>query len=91
MPRLPGFAFFSEAHSIVTANTSQPFTPAVWCDYLEASGCTAIYMDEWDAAFAENYGALFADGLKSGATLYRVEGAGADMHFVPLNGEEAAS
>ena len=36
-------------------------------------------------------GALFADGLKSGATLYRVEGAGADMHFVPLNGEEAAS
>ena len=31
------------------------------------------------------------DGLKSGATLYRVEGAGADMHFVPLNGEEAAS
>ena len=29
--------------------------------------------------------------LKSGATLYRVEGAGADMHFVPLNGEEAAS
>lgn len=41
--------------------TSQPFTPAVWCDYLEASGCTAIYMDEWDAAFAENYGALFAD------------------------------
>ena len=48
-------------------------------------------MVEWDAAFAENYGALFADGLKSGATLYRVEGAGADMHFVPLNGEEAAS
>lgn len=84
---MPGF--FTEEQ--VDCFTSQPFTPAVWCDYLEASGCTAIYMDEWDAAFAENYGALFADGLKSGATLYRVEGAGADMHFVPLNGEEAAS
>ena len=84
---MPGF--FTEEQ--VDYFTSQPFTPAVWCDYLEASGCTAIYMDEWDAAFAENYGALFADGLKSGATLYRVEGAGADMHFVPLNGEEAAS
>ena len=84
---MPGF--FTEEQ--VDYFTSQPFTPAVWCDYLEAGGCTAIYMDEWDAAFAENYGALFADGLKSGATLYRVEGAGADMHFVPLNGEEAAS
>ena len=56
---MPGF--FTEEQ--VDYFTSQPFTPAVWCDYLEASGCTAIYMDEWDAAFAENYGALFADGL----------------------------
>lgn len=46
---MPGF--FTEEQ--VDYFTSQPFTPAVWCDYLEASGCTAIYMDEWDAAFAE--------------------------------------
>lgn len=68
--------------------TTHPFTPEIWCEYMEQSGCTAVYLDEWDSAFAEAYGRLFADGLQSGATLYRVEGTGAQMRFVPVNGAE---
>lgn len=71
--------------------STQPFTPQVWCEYLEASGCTAIYLDVYSDAFAQDYGALFTDGLRSGARVYRIEGTGADMRFVPLDGEEAAS
>ena len=51
----------------------------------------SVGLKMFNGQYSTDYGALFADGLKSGATLYRVEGAGADMHFVPLNGEEAAS
>ncbi len=69
--------------------TTHPFTPEIWCEYLAESGCTYIYMDEWDGAFAENYVHLFDDQLESGATLYRIEGTGTQTHFAPMNGEEA--
>lgn len=69
--------------------TTHPFTPEIWCEYLAESGCTYIYMDEWDGAFTENYGYLFADHLESGATLYRVESADEQTRFVPVNGEGA--
>jgi len=71
--------------------STNPFTPELWCEYLAESGCTAVYMDEWDGAFAESYGHLFTDHLESGATLYRVEGTGAAMRFVPVNGEGAGA
>lgn len=70
--------------------STQPFTPEVWGEYLEASGCTAVYLEEWRADFAEHYGVLFADGLQSGATLYRVERADGRTLLTPMNGEGAA-
>lgn len=71
--------------------STQPFTGEVWCEYLRASGCTAVFMDEWDENFVRDYGYLFSDGLKSGAQLYLIEDTGAQMRFVPAGGEGAAS
>ena len=81
--------FFTEEQ--VAYFSTQPFTGDVWCEYLRASGCTAIFMDQWDAGFVQNYGYLFSDGLQSGAKLYRIEDGGAQMRFVPAGGEGAAS
>lgn len=71
--------------------STQPFTGEVWCEYLRASGCTAVFMDEWDGNFVNDYGYLFSDGLKSGAQLYLIEDTGTQMRFVPAGGEGAAS
>lgn len=71
--------------------TSHALTPEVLCQYLEASGCTALYLDATDDGFAADYGALFTDGLTSGARLYRVEGSGSAMRFVPVPEGGAAS
>ncbi len=81
--------FFTEEQ--VEYFSTQPFTGEVWCEYLRASGCTAVFLDQWNDAFAADYGGLFTDGLQSGARLYRIEEDGAGMRFVPAGGEEAAS
>lgn len=81
--------FFTEEQ--VEYFSTQPFTGEVWCEYLRASGCTAIFMDEWNGGFVKNYGYLFSDGLQSGAQLYLIEDTGAQMRFVPAGGEGAAS
>lgn len=70
--------------------TTHPFTGEVWCRYLRDSGCTAIFMEQWDDAFVEHYGDWFTDGLQSGARIYRITGEGEQMRFVPA-GEGAAS
>lgn len=81
--------FFTEEQ--VAYFSTQPFTGEVWCEYLRASGCTAIFLDEWTAGFVNDYGYLFSDGLQSGARLYRIEDTGTQMRFVPAGGEGAAS
>lgn len=81
--------FFTEEQ--VEYFSTRPFTGEVWCEYLRASGCTAVFMDLWDSAFAESYGYLFTDGLQSGAQLYRIVEDGAGMRFVPAAGEGASS
>lgn len=80
--------FFTEEQ--VAYFSTQPFTGEVWCEYLRASGCTAVFMDEWTGSFVNDYGYLFSDGLKSGAQLYRIVDTGTQMRFVPA-GEEAVS
>ena len=82
-------AFFTEEQ--VEYFSTQPFTGEVWCEYLRASGCTAIFLDSWEAGFADDYGYLFSDGLESGAKLYLIEDTGTQMRFVPAGGEGAAS
>ncbi len=87
---LPGF--FTDEQ--VAYFTTRGFTDAVWCEYLKASGCTYVYMDEWSASFVENYGHLFTDGLQSGARLYRVKESGADalpVRLEPVDGEGAGA
>lgn len=69
--------------------SSRPFTAQVFCEYLEAAGCTAIYFDQLDGIFVEQYGHLFTDGLTSGAKLYKIEGSGTQMQFVPVEGSVA--
>jgi hypothetical protein len=64
--------------------TSRTLTAETLCEYLEAAGCTAIYLDNIDDVFVRDYGALFTDGLSTGARLYRIEGVGTQMRFVPV-------
>ncbi|MDD2992970.1 MAG: hypothetical protein PHG73_05425, partial [Pygmaiobacter sp.] len=80
--RVPAFFTPQQVDYFTAPNVT--LTPAVLCDYLQASGCTALYVDNTDDAFRQNYGALFTDGLSGGCELYRVEGAGQAMRFVPI-------
>lgn len=64
--------------------TSRPMTPELWCEYLETTGATALYLEKIDETFKAKYGYLFDDGLENAARVYRVAGAGKDMHFVPV-------
>ena len=77
-------AFFTPQQVDYFTSPNVTLTPAVLCDYLQASGCTALYVDNADDAFRQNYGALFTDGLAGGSELYRVEGTGQAMRFVPI-------
>lgn len=61
-------------------------TPEVLCAYLEATGCTALYLDDIDEVFIDTYADLFADGLESEARLYRIVGTGDAMRFEPVEG-----
>ena len=64
--------------------TTHGLSPEVLCRYLADTGCTALYLDAIDGAFAGAYGHLFEDGLSSGARVYRIEGGAQDMRFVPV-------
>ena len=61
-------------------------TPEVLCAYLEATGCTALYLDDIDEVFIDTYADLFTDGLESEARLYRIVGTGDAMRFEPVEG-----
>lgn len=64
-------------------------TPEIWCEYLEASGCTAVYLERVDESFQQAYGALFEGGAESGG-LYRVQGDAQNMRFLPIPEEVSA-
>ena len=68
-------------------------TPEYLCGYLEVEECDYIFIDYANAAFAADYGHLFTDNLAgyfSGETcLYKIEGAGEEMHFTPVEMEMA--
>lgn len=57
-------------------------------DYITKTGCNYLYLHTLDERFTKSYGSLFADGLqaaKDGETvLYRVQGAGSGLRFVPV-------
>ncbi len=66
-------------------------TPHYLCGYLTIKGCDYILIDNADKIFLDNYGHLFTDNLDgyfNGDTiLYKIEGSGDDMYFVPVEME----
>ncbi len=74
--------YFTEEQS--SYYTTHGLTPQVLCRYLTDTGCTVLYLDQIDVVFRTAYGHLFDDGLASGARVYRIEGQGDAMHFVPV-------
>ena len=66
-------------------------TPHYLCGYLTVKGCDYILIDNADQVLLDNYGHLFTDNLDGyfhGDTiLYKIEGSGDDMYFVPVEME----
>ena len=63
---------------------SHPLTPETVCEYIDQTGCTAIFIRKLDGAFKEQYGHLFSDGLAGDWQLYRIEKDEDGMTFVPV-------
>lgn len=82
--------FFTAAQAARFTADGVTMTPQTLCAYLEASGCTAIWLEQVDDSFRALYGSLFDDGLSGQNDLYRITGTGDAMHFVPIAGEVSA-
>ena len=63
---------------------SHPLTPETVCEYIDQTGCTAIFIRKLDGAFKEQYGHLFSDGLEGDWQLYRIVKDESGMTFVPV-------
>ena len=63
---------------------SHPLTPETVCEYIDQTGCTAVFIRKLDGAFKEQYGHLFSDGLAGDWQLYRIEKDEGGMTFVPV-------
>lgn len=78
----------------VQAFAGKRITAENLCEYLTATGCTYVYIDNVDAVFYDTYSYLFTDNLaayETGETrLYRIETVDESMRFVPVNGEVGA-
>ena len=81
--------FFTQEQAEYFIDEDKDLTPEFFCEYLEASGCSAIWLEEVNDAFRARYGSLFADGLTGQYSLYRIEGTASEMRFVPV--EEVAA
>lgn len=84
---IPRFFTREQAQRFLAADVT--LTPEVWCEYLQASGCTAVYLEQVDESFQQAYGALFEGGAQSGG-LYRIQGEGQGMRFAPIPEEVSA-
>lgn len=81
--------FFTQEQAEYFIDDEKELTPEFLCEYLEASGCTAIWLEEVDDGFRALYGELFTDGISGKYSLYRIEGTAQEMRFVPV--EEVAA
>jgi len=63
---------------------SHPLTPETVCEYIDQTGCTAIFIRKLDGAFKEQYGHLFSDGLEGDWQLYRIVKDESGITFVPV-------
>ena len=81
--------FFTQEQAEYFIDDEKELTPEFLCEYLEASGCTAIWLEEVDDGFRALYGELFTDDISGKYSLYRIERTAQEMRFVPV--EEVAA